>query len=113
MEDLKEGAIRFAVGGKGGDIRIVCHYSKRRVELSFLPAVSDRASSSKRMTENPNFPDCKQFRRPQCKTTLKNQSIDDVTYVYIQTAVCSKNTVYVMFRRAKKTRSHGKIVYTF
>ena len=28
--------------------------------------------------------------------------IDDVTYVYIQTALCWQNTVYVMFRRAKR-----------
>ena len=29
-------------------------------------------------------------------------SIDDVTHVYIQTALCWKNTVRVMFRRAKR-----------
>ena len=28
--------------------------------------------------------------------------IDDVTYVYIQTALCRQNTAYVMFRRAER-----------
>ena len=33
-------------------------------------------------------------------------SIDDVTYVYIQTALCWQNTVYIMFRRAKHRIRH-------
>ena len=39
--------------------------------------------------------------------------IDDVIYVYIQTVLCWQNTVYVMFRRAKKRVGHGKSAYTF
>ena len=36
------------------------------------------------------------------KQTLNLLSIDDVTYVYIQNALCWQNTVYVIFRRAKR-----------